>query len=325
LEEISRSPAEGAARLTLEVIVPVRVSRTGPAGLRLDRMAELEACIQSVLDSIRHNQAEQEENRRWGRVSLTVVDDNSRPELAEQLPRAMREQVAVLGNRGTPGQAGALNYALGRTNASHVAFTDSDCVVARDWLSAMGSHYAAHPDHLGVAGPSWLFGTTRAHWSRYVTRCESDLMRYNFEKYVDRQAQTSSRLDCRNLSLEVAGAASLSDRFFTEGRGPSVSGQTSHRIRESLSTGGRTLGFSDAMISRHKPVGSVKETVATYYLRGRDGAYRSIYAAHGGLGAALTRRYLMGHFVRPALASPGTAWYALVAHTAYWIGILNSA
>ncbi|NWF25740.1 glycosyltransferase [Streptomyces sp. PKU-EA00015] len=326
MDENSSSPAESTIHSTIEVVVPVRLSRTGPPGLRLDRLTELEACIESVLHTIRHNQDEAESANRWHKASLTVVDDHSEPPLEEQLPRALRDQLAILPNRGTAGQAGALNYALSRTSASHVAFTDSDCTVAPDWLSSIAHHYSRHPDHIGVAGPSWLFGRSEKLWSRYVTLCESELMRYSFTRYVDRRAGSSSRLDCRNLSLEVSGAASLlGDRFFTEGRGPSVSGQTSHRMRAALSRAGRTLGYSDAMTARHKPVSSVKETVATYYLRGREGTYRSLYAPHGSLGSALGRRYLMGHFVRPALASPGTAWYALVAHTAYWIGIAKSA
>lgn len=33
-----------------------------------------------------------------------------------------------------------------------VAFTDSDCVPASGWLSAIDRHFAEHPDHLGVGG-----------------------------------------------------------------------------------------------------------------------------------------------------------------------------
>lgn len=310
----------------LVVIVPVLHNSEARRRERLDRQRQLNACLSSLVNSRLVNKLTGPE--RWSGIELLIVDDRSKQPVETILSQPVLDNVYVLRNTGTDGQAGALNAAMAQVSADVFAFTDSDCIVAPDWLTRIGAHYRAHPEHLGVSGPNWLFQDARSAWPRIVTRQESRLMQYIFETYIDRQHSVSRRIDCRNFSVRASylDAHYPGRRFFTEGRGPSVSGQTTHDIQSSLIDNSLEIGFAGDMHVFHYPVESMWAQVVAYFQRGYQGNFHKIYRkGYRTLGQAFRQRYVQRHFVAPIVHNRAGWPYVGLVHGAYWAGIVGRA
>jgi GT2 family glycosyltransferase len=114
----------------LSVIVPVH-----------NRSRQLGACLEGLVRSTFPRQ----------RFEIIVSDDGS-TEAMEPIVTAFEDRLRIsLVVHSNSGPAAARNRGAARAQGSYLAFLDSDCVPAPDWLTAVASQLERTPDHL-VAG-----------------------------------------------------------------------------------------------------------------------------------------------------------------------------
>jgi GT2 family glycosyltransferase len=103
-----------------------------------DRPEQLRACLEGLAAStVPRDQFE-----------VIVSDDGSpRPLKAVAAPLRDRLQITVV-EHPTGGPAAARNRGAARARGTYLAFLDSDCVPAPDWLATLASRFARTPDHL---------------------------------------------------------------------------------------------------------------------------------------------------------------------------------
>jgi glycosyltransferase involved in cell wall biosynthesis len=305
----------------IAVIVPVYHDTARGKVAGTDRIDLLKRCLASVVQATHHCQTN---NTGFREITIVAIDDYSPSDPEAFLDADLLRQIRWLKNAGVRGQGGALNFAMATINADAFAFTDSDCVVARDWLQRIAEHYRAYPYHGGVGGPHWLFGVAAARWPCLLTSQEAALMRFLAESKIDHVHATTTRVDCRNLSLRADFAARLTaaSSLFRSDGSVSVSGQASHFLKRQLARGEAPVGFSLTMRTLHQPVSSIMGQIARYYARGRWSAFDEIYfSQYENLRAALTRRYALRDFISPVLSASASVWYVWPVHLAFWVGI----
>lgn len=305
----------------IAVIVPVHHDPSRRRTARTNRVDLLRDCLASIVCARAHCQLK---GSNFREITIVAVDDYSPVDLRPLVRLEHHSGIHWLSNRGIKGQAGALNYAMAHTEADAFAFTDSDCVVATDWLQRIGEHYLTYPHHDGVAGPQWLFSPGGAHWSRLLTSQEAALMRLLARSEIDYDQATTTRIDYRNLSLRAGFASRMTatESLFKSDGSVSVSGQASYALKRYSANGEATIGFSLAMNTFHQPVSSFIGQIATYYARGRWSAFDEIYASlYGSLMAAFVRRYAIRHFISPMLSASVSVLYVWPVHLAFWVGI----
>jgi hypothetical protein len=248
--------------------------------------------------------------RVFGEVSIVLVDDGSPQQLATLLPQRILDRIEVLRIDTRRGQGAALNAAIRKHPAAAYAFTDSDCVVAPDWIRTIDALASTKDD--GAAGPPWRHQEARGRKARWLTEQETRLVRHCTTLALERG---TTRLDCRNVWLSADVAAK---NAFPEDAGAALSGVTSRL----LDAAGVRLGFAPQLAVRHEPITSVRAQALTYFRRGATSDLATHYAAgHRSLSHAFTRTYARRHLVAPIRAgvSPG---YVLLTHGAYWCGLI---
>lgn len=313
------TPPDAYARASLAILI---AARHDISHRRHDRLNALQDCLRSVCASVTSYLTDP--IRLWEHVRIVVIDDHSPVSLRSLLVGVSPLRVEVLRSCRVPGQAGALNDGLRRVAASHYAFTDSDCVVHVDWVSQLSQVYAAYPRCAGVAGPNWLFLQTNGWWRKYLTEQESRLTRHVFTAYLDQRRGTTTRIDCRNLSLSSAFIRAHFPEMvvFQEHSGPSVSGQTSLLMRRLLEGKSLMIAFAPHALTYHQPVLSLWSQLKAYYQRGRLGKFDVWYRQPGGsLWRAFVRRHFVRHFIDPWINGNCTLVYAVGMHVAFWMGI----
>jgi hypothetical protein len=300
----------------LVVVVPAHHDAGRHAWARLDRLRPLVDCLRSLRVAV--DQWRTGTGLAFDDVRIVLVDDGSPVELATLLPAEVVTSVEVLRLDARRGQGAALNAALRTHPASAYAFTDSDCVVASDWITTIDKLAATADGTDGAAGPPWPHRRPRSHSRKadWLTQQETALIRHCTDRALRHGA--AARLDCRNVWLRagVAGKLARPD-FFPEDAGAALSGITS-RLMESA---GVRLGFDHGLVVRHEPVTSVRALAGTYVRRGATSGLDRYYAArHRSLASAFTTTYARRHFVEPVRAGVSPA-YVLLAHGAYWCGL----
>jgi hypothetical protein len=301
-------------RPRLVVIVPAHHDGSRRSWSRLDRLRPLVDCLRS-LDAAAV-QWRSGVGLAFDDVRIVLVDDGSPTALAGLLPPDVLTAVEVLRLDTRDGQGGALNAALRAYPAGAYAFTDSDCVVAADWITTIDKLAAIDDGSDGGAGPPWPHGRALTRKAAWLTRNEAALIRHCTDRALARGS--TARLDCRNAWLRsgVAGKLGRPD-FFPEDAGAALSGMTS-RLMESA---GVRLGFDHGLVVHHEPVTSIRAQASTYFRRGATSDLDRHYAAgHRSLAHAFGATYLRRHFVEPARAGVSPA-YVLLAHGAYWYGL----
>ncbi len=278
---------------------------------RLDRLRPLVDCLRS-LDAAAV-QWRSGAGLAFDDVRIVLVDDGSPTALAKLLPPDLLTAVDVLRIDTCGGQGAALNAALRAHPAGAYAFTDSDCVVAPDWITTIDKLAAIDDGSDGVAGPPWPHRRALTRKAAWLTRHETALIRHCTSRAL---AQGSTaRLDCRNVWLRADGLGRAG--VFPEDAGAALSGMTS-RLME---TAGVRVGFDPGLVVHHEPVTSIRAQASTYFRRGATSDLDRNYAAgHRSLARAFTATYLRRHFVDPVRAGVSPA-YVLLAHGAYWCGL----
>ena len=250
-------------------------------------------------------------------MRIVLVDDGSPTELATLLP----PDAVTVGRRAAarhpprPGRRPE-RRAEDPPRPSAYAFTDSDCVVAPDWITTIDKLAATDDGTDGAAGPPWPHRRRRDPEGGLADPARD---RADPALHEPRAGHGSTaRLDCRNAWLRAGVAGKLGrEDFFPEDAGAALSGMTS-RLMESA---GVRLGFDPGLVVRHQPVTSVRAQASTYFRRGATSDLDRHYAAgYRSLAHAFTATYLRRHFVEPARAGVSPA-YVLLAHGAYWCGL----
>jgi Glycosyl transferase family 2 len=298
----------------LVVIVPAHHDAGRQASARLDRLRPLVDCLRSLRAAV--DRWRTGTRLAFDDVRIVLVDDGSPIELATLLPPDVVTSVDVLRLDTRRGQGAALNAALKTHRAGAYAFTDSDCVVAPDWITTIEKLAATDDGTDGASGPPWRHCRPRSRKAAWLTRQESALIRHCTSSALRRGA--TARLDCRNAWLRAGVAAKLGrDDFFPEDAGAALSGITG-RLMEPA---GVRLGFDHGLVVRHQPVTSIRAQASTYFRRGATSDLDRHYAAgYRSLADAFTATYLRRHFVEPVRAGVGPG-YVLLAHGAYWCGL----
>jgi glycosyltransferase involved in cell wall biosynthesis len=310
-----------AMEISSSSLLIVVTARLKPAKLQRN-LSLLIACLESIVVSIQFSK--EKHQSEWRTITLLVVDDYSSPPLNTLMPPHLAEYLLIVANEAAPGQGGALNYALSKFVADVYAFTDSDCIVAPDWISALAMYYAYEKSEIGVTGPNWLFSGSSKGWRRFITQQESNMMKFIMLSYLNEDRTRSARLDCRNLSFrrEFIDALPHGSEFF-DTNGLSVSAQTSYRFRPVPSTSSFFIGFSQQLCTYHAPVRSLHDQVRIYFLRGYRSNFNRIYAANGGsLIFIFFSRYFVRHFISPWRTGKTCLLYVILVHSAYWMGIM---
>lgn len=103
------------------------------------------ALLARLLDSL--------SQQRYSRWSLIVVDDGSTDDTAEVVERYRTAGLPLTYLYQSWSKMGAArNRGIHWTDSEIVAFTDDDCLVDPDWLSALARVFEDHPEALGVQG-----------------------------------------------------------------------------------------------------------------------------------------------------------------------------
>lgn len=299
----------------LRVLVPAHHDPGRHPCSRLDRLGPLVDCLTSLLDATDHWRSAG--GRAFDDVGIVLVDDGSPVPLSTLLPDHLRKAVDVHPLDTRRGQGAALNAALAaKRTASAYAFTDSDCVVAPDWISRIDTLAARDDGTDGTAGPPWPHLPAGGGRARWLTGQETALVRHCTERAV--REGVPARLDCRNVWLR----ASTVDRvgrgsFFPEDAGAALSGMTSRKLTDA----GVRLGFDPGLQVRHAALTSVRAQAVTYFSRGATSDLGEHYArGHPSLWRAFTGEYARRHLLDPVRARVAPA-YVLLAHGSYWCGL----
>lgn len=115
----------------ISVIIPVK-----------GQWPHLEACLGSILNS------------NYLNFDITVVDDG----LSDKAMVALEKYAGKIGILTSDGKGPsyARNLAAQNTDAEFIAFTDSDCIVERDWLIHLLDGFKKYPDAISCGGKQEL-------------------------------------------------------------------------------------------------------------------------------------------------------------------------
>lgn len=174
---------------------------------------------------------------------IIVVDDGLSPERLAEL-RAMSD-ITLLSSGGT-GPSSARNLAVEKTDAPYIAFTDSDCLVDKQWLSALMDGFGAYPHAVGGGGRQELPDDADAYQREVFsfmrkTRFLTDYVRegQSYETYgVDHNASCNV-IYKRSAFREIGG--------FLRGLWPGEDVELDRRLRKA----GRKLFFTARSVVYH--------------------------------------------------------------------------
>jgi glycosyltransferase involved in cell wall biosynthesis len=152
--------------------------------------ATLEACLRSL----------QEQSLARSEYEVLVVDDGS-TDASAIIARRFGARVLQQPNAGAPA---ARNTGMLAARGRWIAFTDADCVVSRNWLTALLAAVCARQDCLGAAGKTVGFSSQTAA-ARFVDLMGGlDAQRY-LQHPVYPFAPTANVLYRRDCLLAIHG------------------------------------------------------------------------------------------------------------------------
>ncbi len=246
-------------------------------------------------------------------AEIIVADDRSAP------PIAPTSGIRLVRNSGTPGKAGALNFALRTMTSELVLFTDADCIVSPDWIVRGVS--AFHDDDVSlIGGPNWHLSGPRGICTGWLLANESKLLRSI--QMRNTLGDRCSRIDLRNF----AARRRVFERVpFFEQSVLGFSAEFSYEIRKRPDLL-RGMRFLPSLTVIHQERPGVILMVRKYWRRGFYGSFSLMYRAkHGGLLRAFAGEYWRRHFVDPIELHGVSAIYTTLMHGAFWCGIFCNA
>lgn len=137
-----------------------------------------------------------------GAYEVIVVDNGSDTPIAGRVHQYQQNVLAVVDSR--PGSYAARNTGISLSKGEVIAFTDSDCIPASDWIERGVSHLRNKPDCGLVAGRIKLFFRNPAHLSavEVYEKVKGFNQQHKIEKY---QHCATANLFTRRRILDAVG------------------------------------------------------------------------------------------------------------------------
>ncbi|MFC1514865.1 glycosyltransferase [Candidatus Omnitrophota bacterium] len=178
----------------------------------------------------------------------TIVVDDGLDENAKRDIDAYAEQVKVLSSS-QQGPSFARNVAAHFTDAEFLAFTDSDCLVDRDWLNQMLKGFQYGPETAACGGVQRL----PPEASRFEAHVFSFMRKIGFlTDYIRSAAEDKIIAVAHNASCNVMYRRDifLKENGFLQGLWPGEDVEFDHR----LTRNGHTVVFNPhALVEHHRP------------------------------------------------------------------------
>ena len=225
----------------ISVIVPTK-----------DRLAEVTKCISSVYKSIN--------NHKMCSVEVILIDDHSKQPihtLAIKFPKLKIVKTEMSGN------AGARNTGIEHARGEVIAFTDSDCEVAENWIESIYNHYKKHKNCFAAQGIPWLF---LGNYS-YLTKCDAA----SVKSVVDFQikGKTIRTIETRNLTIRKKLLKRMgTNKLFREELPSMVDREAAKRILHITK-----ICWDPHIVAKHRPPTSLVDTMRHKFWYGRGMAY----------------------------------------------------
>lgn len=99
----------------------------------------ISGCIESILQ------------QSFSDFELIIVDDRSNDHTADLIKNFKDDRIKYYKNKEWSGITKSRNACLHHANGEFVFFTDSDCIVSKDWIK-QGLKYLQNPNYVGVEG-----------------------------------------------------------------------------------------------------------------------------------------------------------------------------
>lgn len=169
-----------------------------------NRIESLSECIESINASI-HNA-----NKTFPdlETEIIIINDHSQVGFTEKVLNKFN-YVKVYESDGV-GPGYARNLGISKSKGSYIFFTDSDCVVSRDWISS-GYRAFQETNEIVIQGIPWLF---RENINAEYGRSEGMLYKIMFSTYV--KGKYTTMTDSRNLLVNKNIVEKLGREVFSE-------------------------------------------------------------------------------------------------------------
>ena len=177
----------------ISVIVPCR-----------NRIDKLKLCLDSIFESIMYAQVEIKFD-----YEVLVVNDHSDIGFKEKVQELFKE-VKIVDSDGT-GPGYARNLGIRNTSGEYIFFTDSDCVVAKDWILT-GIKSLTQSGAIVIQGVPWLF---QKNENVYMGDQEQKLYEIMFSTYLY-DGNRTKMTDSRNLLMNRRIVDILGDEVFAD-------------------------------------------------------------------------------------------------------------
>ncbi len=168
------------------------------------------------------------------RFEIVVVDNGSTD---DTMVRAQAMGVRVL-QQPKPGSYAARNLGIAHTSSDYLAFTDSDCIPDRHWLSTAMGRTTGEPNLGVVAGRIVLFNESGGEARRWA-ECYEAMVAFPQHQAALGTCATANWLSPRAAIVEAGG--------FDE----TVKSGGDHHMGMKVRSSGRTILYEPGMIVRH--------------------------------------------------------------------------
>lgn len=169
-----------------------------------NRIEALSECIESINDSIDNAKKTFTDLE----TEIIIINDHSEDGFTEKVLNKFKH-VKIFDSDGT-GPGYARNLGISKSNGDYIFFTDSDCVVSKDWITN-GYRAFRETDEVVIQGIPWLF---QENVNAEYGKSEGMLYRIMFSTYV--KGRYTSMTDSRNLLLNKNIVEKLGREVFSE-------------------------------------------------------------------------------------------------------------
>ncbi len=169
-----------------------------------NRIDKLTLCINSIYEALNYTFGDDKDN-----YEIIIVNDHSDLGFREAVLKIFPELIIIDSDGIGPGYA--RNYGIKNSKGKYIFFTDSDCVVSKEWISE-GIRILDESGALVVQGVPWLF---QKNENVYMGEQEEKLYKTMFSTYLYDDNRTKMT-DSRNLLLNRDITKILGEEVFSE-------------------------------------------------------------------------------------------------------------
>jgi glycosyltransferase involved in cell wall biosynthesis len=261
-----------------------------------DRKKETSDCIQSVIEAYRYFR------RLYSKeIEIVIVDDHSKqePNFGE-----FQGDIKIFKNKGI-GHGAARNFGIEVSKGAYIAFVDSDCIVAEDWLVSIYEHFNNHKDCIAIQGNPWLYSNPQ----NYLTGIESKVYKHVVEINLNRKNNSLNTLEAKNMAIRKAALKKYNNEKFFREELPSMvdreAGSRAARI-------GKICWLPEAVVY-HKQIRSLFYVMTHNFWYGRGTAYFGLREdCQGGS--------VLDNYIMSPIRNGIPAWYVLLLSGLFVMG-----